>query len=80
MDQCFDVADVRSLKIVKILRAKMSQQNSLSLLVSDESFRNWDSQFQEDVGSLVNSLGAEIKALVPTALNDAYLLGRKSIE
>jgi hypothetical protein len=69
-----DAEELRKLKAVAVLRAKLSQLNSLNLLVSDDSFRNWDSQFQNDISALVNSLGKEVATLVFLQLRKRMLL------
>lgn len=73
-----DAEELRKLKAVAVLRAKLSQLNSLNLLVSDDSFRNWDSQFQNDISALVNSLGKEVATLVFPAVEAAYASGVNS--
>lgn len=75
-----DAAELRKLKAVAVLRAKLSQLNSLNLLVSDDSFRNWDSQFQNDISALVNSLGSEVATLIFTAIEEAYAAGVNSAQ
>lgn len=75
-----DAAELRKLKTVAVLRAKLSQLNSLNLLVSDDSFRNWDSQFQNDISALVNSLGSEVATLIFPAVEEAYVFGVNSAQ
>ena len=75
-----DAVELRKLKAVAVLRAKLSQLNSLNLLVSDDSFRNWDSQFQNDISALVNSLGSEVATLVFPAVEEAYVFGVNSAQ
>jgi hypothetical protein len=75
MVQYFDATVVQSLKAVNTLKAKMSQLRSLILLISDDSFRNWDSVFQDDVLALVKDLTSEINGLQSTLIEDVYLKG-----
>ena len=75
-----DAVELRKLKAVAVLRAKLSQLNSLNLLVSDDSFRNWDSQFQNDISALVNSLGKEVATLIFPAVEEAYVFGVNSAQ
>lgn len=75
-----DAAELRKLKAVAVLRTKLSQLNSLNLLVSDDSFRNWDSQFQNDISALVNSLGNEVASLIIPAVEEACFYGVNSVK
>jgi len=74
-----DPADARKLIVDHRFREKIAQLNSLNLFVGDESFRNWDSQFQEDIYSLLKNLRQEVRDLVPDMLEQAYLMGVSAV-
>jgi hypothetical protein len=75
MVQYFDAREVNALKTVSEFKAKTSQLSSLILLISDESFRNWDSVFQDDMLALVKDLTGEINGLQSTLIEEVYLQG-----
>lgn len=75
MVQYFDAREVNALKTVSEFKAKTSQLSSLILFISDESFRNWDSVFQDDMFSLVRDVTGEINGLQSTLIEEVYLQG-----